>query len=200
MTAIIDRIQRIVRELNNNDQYQEIISNFSDNDLFAFKIFLENSKNLESFNDSRDDIDDELNYWLEPLGVYLIVPEELRKKESKENMKRRKKEYESTLGTYRKVKADPLLREFMDVKRKLLIKLMAKQRMLNDQKNKRAMDLSEIKRYLKPIINNLRKKSWNKTQQTDFIYDLFCCFNFENCKNIEEKSYKKKLWMMIHRL
>ena len=72
--------------------------------------------------------------------------------------------------------------------------------MLNDQKNKRAMDLTEIKRYLKPIINNLRKKSWNKTQQTDFIYDLFCCFNFENCKNIEEKSYKKKLWMMIHRL
>jgi len=200
MTAIIDRIQRIVRELNNNDQYQEIISNFSDNDLFAFKIFLENSKNLESFNDSRDDIDDELNYWLEPLGVYLIVPEELRKKESKENIKRRKKEYESTLGTYRKVIADPLLREFMDVKRELLIKLMAKQRMLNDQKNKRAMDLTEIKRYLKPIINNLRKKSWNKTQQRDFIYDLFYCFNFENCKNIEEKSYKKKLWMMIHRL
>ena len=62
------------------------------------------------------------------------------------------------------------------------------------------MDLTEIKRYLKPIINNLRKKSWNKTQQRDFIYDLFYCFNFENCKNIEEKSYKKKLWMMIHRL
>ena len=77
MTAIIDRIQRIVRKLNNNDQYQEIISNFSDDDLFAFKIFLENSKNLESFNASRDDIDDELNYWLEPLGVYLIAPEDV---------------------------------------------------------------------------------------------------------------------------
>jgi len=200
MTAILDRIQRIVKNLNKNDQYKDIISNFSDDDLFAFKIFLENSKNLKFFTAGRKDLDDELNYWLVPLGVYLILPEDLRKKESKENIKKRGKEYVSTLETYNKVTADPLLLKFMDQKRELLIKLLAIQRILNDQKNKRVRDLTEIKRYLKPIINNFKKKNWNKTQQTDFIYDLFCCYNFENCKNIEKKSYKKKIWMMIHRL
>ena len=107
MTAILDRIQRIVKNLNKNDQYKDIISNFSDDDLFAFKIFLENSKNLKFFTAGRKDLDDELNYWLVPLGVYLILPEDLRKKESKENIKKRGKEYVSTLETYNKVTARP---------------------------------------------------------------------------------------------
>ena len=202
MTAIIDRIQSVRNKLESFDhaQAQDYRSTLSFDDYFALKIFLKSRKNLKSFIADRDDVDDDLIIWLEVLGIYLMVPDDKRKKESKEYKRKITEEYESTLGTYRKVIADPFLREFMDVKRELLIKLMAKQRMLNDQKNKRAMDLTEIKRYLKPIINNLRKKSWNKTQQRDFIYDLFYCFNFENCKNIEEKSYKKKLWMMIHRL
>ena len=36
--------------------------------------------------------------------------------------------------------------------------------------------------------------------QRNFIYDLYYCFNYENCRNIDPESYKNKIWVMIHRL
>ena len=129
-----------------------------------------------------------------------MVPDEDRRKESKENIKKRKERYRTTIGTYKKVKKDPLLRGYFDVDIELLKELLASQRILDDLKKRRVRDLTEIKKYLKPIIKVFKDKGWNKTQQTDFIYDLFYSFNYDNCRNIDPNSYKKKLWMMIHRL
>ena len=134
------------------------------------------------------------------LGIYLMVTDDDRKKESKENIKKRKEKYESTIKTYKRVRKDPLLRDFFDDDIELLKKLLASQRVLNELNNRRVRDLTEIKKYLKPIVENFREKGWNKTQQADFIYDLFYSFNYENCRNIDPESYKKKLWMTIHRL
>ena len=78
--------------------------------------------------------------------------------------------------------------------------MVTKKKKLKSMKKIRVRDLTEIKRYLKPIINNFNEKGWNKTQQTEFFYDLFYSFDYDNCRNIDPKSFKKKLWMTIHRL
>ncbi len=203
MTAILDRIQSIQNNLvsfENIDQAQDYISNLSIDDDFAFKIYLKCLKNLKSFIAERNDVDDDLMIWLEILGIYLTVPDEDRKSESKEKIKTRKEKYESTIKTYQQVKEDPVLKDFLIEDLELFKKLLVNQRMLIELKNKRVRDLTEIKRYLKPIVKNLKERGWNKTQQTDFLYDLFCSFNYENCRNIDPESYKKKLWMTIHRL
>ena len=203
MTAILDRIQSVCNKLDsfeNIDQAQDYISTLSSDDYFALKIFLKSWKNLKSFIAERNDVDDDLMIWLEILGIYLTVPDEERKKESKENIKTRKEKYESTIKTYQQVMEDPVLKDFLIKDLELVKKLLVNQRMLIELKNKRVRDLTEIKRYLKPIINNFNEKGWNKTQQTDFIYDLFYSFNYDNCRNIDPESYKKKLWMTIHRL
>ena len=203
MTAILDRIQTVRNKLDsfeNIDQAQDYISTLSSDDYFALKILLKSWKNLKSFIAERNDVDDDLMIWLEILGIYLTVPDEDRKKESKEKIKTRKEKYESTIKTYQQVKEDPVLRDFLIKDLELLKKLLVNQRMLIELKNKRVRDLTEIKRYLKPIVKNLKERGWNKTQQTDFLYDLFCSFNYENCRNIDPESYKKKLWMTIHRL
>jgi len=203
MTAILDRIQSVRNKLDsfeNIDQAQDYISTLSSDDYFSFKIFLKSWKNLKSFIAERNDVDDELMIWLEILGIYLTVPDDDRKKESKEKIKTRKEKYESTIKTYQQVKEDPVLKDFLIEDLELFKKLLVNQRMLIELKNKRVRDLTEIKRYLKPIVKNLKERGWNKTQQTDFLYDLFCSFNYENCRNIDPESYKKKLWMTIHRL
>ena len=203
MTAILDRIQSVRNKLDsfeNIDQAQDYISNLSIDDDFAFKIYLKCLKNLKSFIAERNDVDDDLMIWLEILGIYLTVPDEDRKRESKEKIKTRKEKYESTIKTYQQVKEDPVLKDFLIEDLELFKKLLVNQRMLIELKNKRVRDLTEIKRYLKPIVKNLKERGWNKTQQTDFLYDLFCSFNYENCRNIDPESYKKKLWMTIHRL
>ena len=203
MTAILDRIQSVRNKLDsfeNIDQAQDYISTLSSDDYFALKIFLKSWKNLKSFIAKRNDVDDELMIWLEILGIYLTVPDDDRKKESKEKIKTRKEKYESTIKTYQQVKEDPVLKDFLIKDLELFKKLLVNQRMLIELKNKRVRDLTEIKRYLKPIVKNLKERDWNKTQQTDFIYDLFYSFNYDNCRNIDPESYKKKLWMTIHRL
>ena len=203
MTAILDRIQSVRNKLDsfeNIDQAQDYISTLSSDDYFALKIFLKSWKNLKSFIAKRNDVDDKLMIWLEILGIYLTVPDEDRKSESKEKIKTRKEKYESTIKTYQQVKEDPVLKDFLIEDLELFKKLLVNQRMLIELKNKRVRDLTEIKRYLKPIVKNLKERGWNKTQQTDFLYDLFCSFNYENCRNIDPESYKKKLWMTIHRL
>ena len=203
MTAILDRIQSVRNKLDsfeNIDQAQDYISTLSSDDYFAFKIFLKSWKNLKSFISERNDVDDDLMIWLETLGIYLTVSDEDRKRESKEKIKTRKEKYESTIKTYQQVKEDPVLKDFLIKDLELFKKLLVNQRMLIELKNKRVRDLTEIKRWLKPIVKNLKKRGWNKTQQTDFLYDLFCSFNYENCRNIDPESYKKKLWMTIHRL
>ena len=203
MTAILDRIQTVRNKLDsfeNIDQAQDYISTLSSDDYFALKILLKSWKNLKSFIAERNDVDDDLMIWLEILGIYLTVPDEDRKRESKEKIKTRKEKYESTIKTYQQVKEDPVLKDFLIKDLELFKKLLVNQRMLIELKNKRVRDLTEIKRYLKPIVKNLKKRGWNKTQQTDFIYDLFYSFNYDNCRNIDPESYKKKLWMTIHRL
>ena len=157
-------------------------------------------KNLKSFIAERNDVDDDLMIWLETLGIYLTVSDEDRKRESKEKIKTRKEKYESTIKTYQQVKEDPVLKDFLIKDLELFKKLLVNQRMLIELKNKRVRDLTEIKRYLKPIIKNLKERGWNKTQQTEFFYDLFYSFDYDNCRNIDPKSFKKKLWMTIHRL
>ena len=203
MTAILDRIQNLrikLDSINNIDQAQEYISNISFNDYSALEIYLKSWKNLKLFIAERNDVDDDLMTLLYILGIYLMVTDDDRKKESKENIKKRKEKYESTIKTYKRVRKDPLLRDFFDDDIELLKKLLASQRVLNELNNRRVRDLTEIKKYLKPIVENFREKGWNKTQQADFIYDLFYSFNYENCRNIDPESYKKKLWMTIHRL
>ena len=203
MTDILDRIQTVRNKLDgfkNSDQAREIISGFSADEQSDLGIFLAAKKNLKSFIDKMHDVDDELMIWLEILGIYLMVPDEDRRKESKENIKKRKERYRTTIGTYKKVKKDPLLRGYFDVDIELLKELLASQRILDDLKKRRVRDLTEIKKYLKPIIKVFKDNSWNKTQQTDFIYDLFYSFNYDNCRNIDPEPFKKKLWMMIHRL
>ena len=203
MTAILDRIQSVRNKLDsfeNIDQAQDYISTLSSDDYFALKIFLKSWKNLKSFIAKRNDVDDELMIWLEILGIYLTVPDEDRKRESKEKIKTRKEKYESTIKTYQQVKEDPVLKDFLIKDLELFKKLLVNQRMLIELKNKRVRDLTEIKRYLKPIVKNLKERGLNKTQQTDFLYDLFCSFNYENCRNIDPESYKNKIWVMIHRL
>ena len=155
---------------------------------------------MKSFIAERNDVDDDLIIWLEVLGIYLMVPDDKRKKESKEYKRKITEEYESTLGTYRKVIADPLLREFIDVKRDLLIKLYAKQKMLKNINKRRIRTSTEINMYLKMIVKILREKGWSNTQQRNFIYDLYYCFNYENCRKMDSASYKNKIWVMIHRL
>ena len=206
MTAILDRIQSVRNKLDsfeNIDQLKDYISTLSFDDKFALEILLESWKNLKSFIAERndvDDVDDDLMIWLETLGIYLTVSDEDRKRESKEKIKTRKEKYESTIKTYQQVKEDPVLKDFLIKDLELFKKLLVNQRMLIELKNKRVRDLTEIKRWLKPIVKNLKKRGWNKTQQTDFLYDLFCSFNYENCRNIDPESYKKKLLMTIHRL
>ena len=203
MTAILDRIRTVRNKLDsfkNIDQAQDYISTLSSDDYFALKILLKSWKNLKSFIAERNDVDDDLMIWLEILGIYLTVPDEDRKKESKEKIKTRKEKYESTIKTYQQVKEDPVLKDFLIKDLELLKKLLVNQRILIELKNKRVRDLTEIKRYLKPIVKNLKERDWNKTQQTDFIYDLFYSFNYDNCRNIDPESFKKKLWMTIHRL
>ena len=199
LTAI-QNIRKKLDNFKNSDQAREIISGFSADEQSDLGIFLAAKKNLKSFIDKMHDVDDELMIWLEILGIYLMVPDEDRRKESKENIKKRKERYRTTIGTYKKVKKDPLLRDYFDVDIELLKELLASQRILDDLKKRRVRDLTEIKKYLKPIIKVFKDKGWNKTQQTDFIYDLFYSFNYDNCRNIDPNSYKKKLWMMIHRL
>ena len=203
MTAILDRIQSVRNKLDsfeNIDQAEDYFSTISDDEKLALKIFLKCWKNLKLFIAERNDVDDDLMIWLEILGIYLTVPDEDRKSESKEKIKTRKEKYESTIKTYQQVKEDPVLKDFLIKDLELFKKLLVNQRMLIELKNKRVRDLTEIKRYLKPIVKNLKERGWNKTQQTDFLYDLFCSFNYENCRNIDPESYKKKLWMTIHRL
>ena len=203
MTAILDRIQSVRNKLDsfeNIDQAQDYFSTISYDDYLALNIFLKCWKNLKLFIAERNDVDDDLMIWLEILGIYLTVPDEDRKSESKEKIKTRKEKYESTIKTYQQVKEDPVLKDFLIKDLELFKKLLVNQRMLIELKNKRVRDLTEIKRYLKPIVKNLKERGWNKTQQTDFLYDLFCSFNYENCRNIDPESYKKKLWMTIHRL
>jgi len=203
MTAILDRIQSVRNKLDsfeNIDQAQDYFSTISYDDYLALNIFLKCWKNLKLFIAERNDVDDDLMIWLEILGIYLTVPDEDRKRESKEKIKTRKEKYESTIKTYQQVKEDPVLKDFLIEDLELFKKLLVNQRMLIELKNKRVRDLTEIKRYLKPIVKNLKERGWNKTQQTDFLYDLFCSFNYENCRNIDPESYKKKLWMTIHRL
>jgi len=203
MTAILDRIQSVRNKLDsfeNIDQAQDYFSTISYDDYLALEIFLKCWKNLKLFIAERNDVDDDLMIWLEILGIYLTVPDEDRKRESKEKIKTRKEKYESTIKTYQQVKEDPVLKDFLIKDLELFKKLLVNQRMLIELKNKRVRDLTEIKRYLKPIVKNLKERGWNKTQQTDFLYDLFCSFNYENCRNIDPESYKKKLWMTIHRL
>ena len=90
MTAILDRIQTVRNKLDsfeNIDQAQDYISTLSSDDYFALKIFLKSWKNLKLFIAKRNDVDDELMIWLEILGIYLTVPDEDRKRESKEKIK-----------------------------------------------------------------------------------------------------------------
>ena len=203
MTDILDRIQTVRNKLDgfkNKAEAQDYISTLSSDDDFAFRIFLKSWKKLKSFIAERNDVDDDLMIWLEVLGIYLMVPDDKRKKESKEYKRKITEEYESTLETYRRVKADPLLREFMDVNMELLKKIFAKQRMLVNIKKKRIRTSTEINMYLKMIVKALREKGWSNTKQRNFIYDLYYCFNYENCRNIDPESYKNKIWVMIHRL
>ena len=88
MTTILDRIQSVRKKLDNfknSDQAREIISGLSADEQSDLGKFLDAKKNLKSFIDKRHDVDDELMIWLEILGIYLMVPDEDRRKESKEN-------------------------------------------------------------------------------------------------------------------
>ena len=115
-------------------------------------------------------------------------------------MKNLKEEYKYDLETYRRIKKSSLLKKSLNMDIELLKELLVSQRILDDLKKRRVRDLTEIKKYFKPIIKVFKDKGWNKTQQTDFIYDLFYSFNYDNCRNIDPEPFKKKLWMMIHRL
>ena len=183
---------------------KEKFSWLSDEEIWLALISLKAKKNIISFALERGDIDTVHDYdllvMLETLGFYLEVPDEIRKEESKEYIKKTIEDYEKTLKTYQKVKKDPLLRDFFDDDIELIKKMVTKKKKLKSMKKIRVRDLTEIKRYLKPIINNFNEKGWNKTQQTDFFYDLFYSFDYDNCRNIDPKSFKKKLWMTIHRL
>ena len=203
MTAILDRIQSVRNKLDsfeNIDQAQDYISTLSSDDYFALKILLKSWKNLKSFIAERNDVDDDLMIWLEILGIYLTVPDEDRKKESKQYKKKITEEYEYDLETYRRVKKDPSLQRVFNVDIELLKELLTKQKMLKKMKKRRVRDSTEITRYLKMIVKILREKGWSNTKQRNFISDLYYCFNYENCRNIDPESYKKKLWMTIHRL
>ena len=150
MTDILDRIQNIrnrLDSLKNQAEAQDYISTLSSDDDFAFRIFLKSWKKLKSFIAERNDVDDDLMIWLEILGIYLMVPDEDRRKESKENIKKRKERYRTTIGTYKKVKKDPLLRGYFDVDIELLKELLASQRILDGYKKTRVGDLTEIKKY-----------------------------------------------------
>ena len=203
MTAILDRIQSVRNKLDsfeNIDQAQDYISTLSSDDYFALKIFLKSWKNLKSFIAKRNDVDDELMIWLEILGIYLTVPDEDRKRESKQYKKKITEEYEYGLETYRRVKKDPSLQRVFNVDIELLKELLTKQKMLKKMKKRRVRDSTEITKYLKMIVKILREKGWINTKQRNFIYDLYYCFNYENCRNIDQESYKNKIWVMIHRL
>ena len=203
MTAILDRIQTVRNKLDsfeNIDQAQDYISTLSSDDYFALKIFLKSWKNLKSFIAERNDVDDDLMIWLEILGIYLTVPDEDRKRESKQYKKKITEEYEYDLETYRRVKKDPSLQRVFNVDIELLQELLTKQKMLKKMKKRRVRDSTEITRYLKMIVKILREKGWSNTKQRNFIYDLYYCFNYENCRNIDQESYKNKIWVMIHRL
>ena len=100
---------------------------------------------MKLFIAERNDVDDDLMTLLYILGIYLMVTDDDRKKESKENIKKRKEKYESTIKTYKRVRKDPLLRDFFDDDIELLKKLLASQRVLNELINRRVRDLTEIK-------------------------------------------------------
>ena len=203
MTAILDRIQSVRNKLDsfeNIDQAQDYISTLSSDDYFALKILLKSWKNLKSFIAERNDVDDDLMIWLEILGIYLTVPDEDRKKESKQYKKKITEEYEYDLETYRRVKKDPSLQRVFNVDIELLKELLTKQKMLKKMKKRRVRDSTEITKYLKMIVKILREKGWSNTKQRNFIYDIYNCFNYENCRNIDPESYKNKIWVMIHRL
>ena len=203
MTDILDRIQTVRNKLDgfkNKAEAQDYISALSSDDDFAFRIFLKSWKKLKSFIAERNDVDDDLMIWLEILGIYLMMPDDDRKKESKKYMKNLKEEYKYDLETYRRIKKSSLLKKSLNMDIELLKELLVNQRILDGLKKTRVRDLTEIKKYFKPIIKVFKDKGWNKTQQTDFIYDLFYSFNYDNCRNIDPEPFKKKLWMMIHRL
>ena len=203
MTAILDRIQSLRHKLdsfNNIDQALEYISGLSYDDYLALKIYLKSWKNLKSFIAERNDINDDLIIWLEILGIYLMMPDDDRKRESKQYKKKITEEYEYNLETYRRVKKDPSLQKALNIDIELLKGLMTKQIMLEKMKKRRARDSTEITKYLKMIVKILREKGWSNTKQRNFIYDLYYCFNYENCRNIDPESYKNRIWVMIHRL
>ena len=203
MTAILDRIQSVRNKLDsfeNIDQAQDYISTLTSDDYFALKIFLKSWKNLKSFTADRDDVDDDLMIWLEILGIYLMMPDDDRKRESKQYKKKITEEYEYNLETYRRVKKEPSLQKALNIDIELFKGLMTKQIMLEKMKKSRARDSTEITKYLKMIVKILREKGWSNTKQRNFIYDLYYCFNYENCRNIDPESYKNKIWVMIHRL
>ena len=102
MTAILDRIQSVRNKLDsfeNIDQAQDYISTLSSDDYFVIKIFLKSWKNLKSFIAKRNDVDDDLMIWLEILGIYLMMPDDDRKRESKQYKKKITEEYEYGLET-----------------------------------------------------------------------------------------------------
>ena len=203
MTDILDRIQTVRNTLDgfkNKAEAQDYISTLSSDDDFSFRIFLKSWKKLKSFIAERNDVDDDLMIWLEILGIYLMMPDADRKEESKKYRKNLKEEYQNDLETYRRIKKSSILQKALNMDIELLKELLIKQRILDGFKKTRVRDLTEIKKYLKPIVKIFKEKNWNKTQQTDFIYDLFYSFNYDNCRNIDPNPYKKKLWMMIHRL
>ena len=137
MTAILDRIQTVRNKLDsfeNIDQAQDYISTLSSDDYFALKIFLKSWKNLKSFIAKRNDVDDELMIWLEILGIYLTIPDEYRKKESKQYKKKITEEYEYDLETFRRVKKDPSLQRVFNIDIELLKEILTKQKMLKKMK------------------------------------------------------------------
>ena len=203
MTAVLDRIESVREKLNsakNFDQIQEIVSSLPDEEQHAFGIFIEAIKKLKSFIAERNDVDDDLMIWLEILGIYLMMPDDERKKESKEQMKKIKEKHEYAIESYRRTQKVPLLQKALDGNSELLRKMLAKLYILEDIKKRRIRDSTEIKIYLKMVVKILSEKGWSKTQQRNFIYDLYYCFNYENCRNIDPKSYKNRIWVMIHRL
>ena len=91
-----------------------MVLSLSDEEQHALSIYLNTKKHLKSIIGKRDDIDDFLMILLEIIGIYLLEPDDDRKKESKVKKRKRKEKYESTRETYLRVIKDPLLSNYFD--------------------------------------------------------------------------------------
>ena len=68
------------------------------------------------------------------------------------------------------------------------------------QKSKYVTEKTEIKFYMEPIVNELKKSGMENYYIISFFCDLFTYFNFENARNENYESLNDKVSKLIKRL